>query len=279
MAVPANIKANSDASSVAAGAVLVMGKNTYTAHKNLAEDEKIQSSTWRELDAVLFAVKSFSTFIKEKRVNWETDNQAVPVIISKGSKVRQLQALAKELYFTCRDNVIDLHVTWIPRSENERADEVSKYTDYDDWKISESFFQEMDEEWGPFTIDRFANFKNTKTKRFNSLFWNPTCEAVNAFTQDWSQENNWLVPPIYLISKAILHAKACKAKGALIVPLWQSAPYWPILQKGRNNYREFVVETKTFYNTDGILEIGDYRKSLLGSPKFKSPLLAIKFEF
>ena len=105
MAVPANIKANSDASSVAAGAVLVMGKNTYTAHKNLAEDEKIQSSTWRELDAVLFAVKSFSTFIKEKRVNWETDNQAVPVIISKGSKVRQLQALAKELYFTCRDNV------------------------------------------------------------------------------------------------------------------------------------------------------------------------------
>jgi hypothetical protein len=27
--------------------------------------------------------------------------------------------------------------------------------------------------WGPHGVDRFANVDNRKTKRFNSLYWNP----------------------------------------------------------------------------------------------------------
>ena len=95
---------------------------------------------------------------------------------------------------------------------------MSKFIDYDDWRISNSFFCYLNQLWGPYTIDRFANQKNAKTVRYNALFWNPQCEAVDAFTQDWSNEVNWVVPPVFLISKALRHAKACRASGTLIAP-------------------------------------------------------------
>ena len=42
-------------------------------------------------------------------------------------------------------------------------------------------------------------------------------KAVDAFSQVWSAENNWLVPPINLVIRAIKHLVVCKARGTLIV--------------------------------------------------------------
>ena len=87
----------------------------------------------------------------------------------------------------------------------------------------------MDAMFGPHTIDRFANHENRKTERFNSAVWNPGCEQVDAFSMNWKGENNWLVPPIYLVPEVLRHIVFCKASGTLIVPHWKSAPYWPLL--------------------------------------------------
>ena len=160
---------------------------------------------------------------------------------------------------------------------NTVADEVSKSIDYDDWTTTKSFFDQMNEAWGPFTVDRFASSRNTKTKRFNSLYWNPACEAVDAFTQDWSKDVNWVVPPVHLVSKALRHARSCVARGTLVAPYWESAAYWPLLRKNKYIFRKFVVATKVFHNTGGILELGDYKKSL--STRFRSSLIAVKFQF
>jgi hypothetical protein len=43
----------------------------------------------------------------------------------------------------------------------------------------------MNELWGIYTIDRFANSTNAKLSRFNSLFWNVNTEAVDGFTYEW----------------------------------------------------------------------------------------------
>jgi len=67
-------------------------------------------------------------------------------------------------------------------------------------------------------MDRFASALNTKLHRFNSLFWQPGSEAVDAFSQIWTFENNWLVPPINLVIRTIKHLIACRAKGTLVVP-------------------------------------------------------------
>ena len=79
---------------------------------------------------------------------------------------------------------------------------------------------------GPFTVDRFASWYNAKWVRFNSRFWNPGCEAVDTFAQDWVGENNWVVPPPSQIVRTWHHFQTCKAKGVLIVPLWKGAAFW-----------------------------------------------------
>ena len=170
----AGASVNSDASSVASGAVLNIGEKSYTAHKNLSGKEKSRSSTWRELDAVHFAIQAIREKLKGLSVRWETDNQAVPIIIRKGSNKKHLQKLAKEIYYLTRNNNIDLEINWIPREQNTVADEVSKFIDYDDRTTTDSFFRELSQTWGKYSIGKFANHKN-------ALFWNPKCEAVDVF--------------------------------------------------------------------------------------------------
>ena len=77
----------------------------------------------------------------------------------------------------------------------------------------------------------FAASHNSQIAWFHSRFWCPGAEAVDAFTVNWVDEVCWLVPPIYmyLVGRAIRHAEVCRASGTLVVPLWKSAVFWPLL--------------------------------------------------
>ena len=72
--------------------------------------------------------------------------------------------------------------------------------------------------WGPHSVDRLVNHENTQLLRFNSRFWGPGTEAVDAFSVSWAGENNWLVPPVFLIPKVLNHLVASGGRGTLIVP-------------------------------------------------------------
>ena len=63
----------------------------------------------------------------------------------------------------------------------------------------------------------------------NSRFWCPGTEAVDAFSVSWAGENNWLVPPIFLIAKVLNHMAALSGGVILVVPAWPSAPFWPLI--------------------------------------------------
>ena len=107
-----------------------------------------------------------------------------------------------------------------------------------------SCFQFIAHHFGPFTIDRFADNNNSKLKRFNSKFYCPGTENVNAFTEDWSKDNNWLCPPIALVGSTIKHLKLCKASGTLLVPVWRSAYFWPILFPNGIHMASFIKDFK-----------------------------------
>ena len=80
---------------------------------------------------------------------------------------------------------IHIEPEWIPREDNEVADYLSRIVDYDDWSLSHNTFRDLDAIWGLHTVDRFASHYNTQLPRFNSHFWNPGSEAVDAFTANW----------------------------------------------------------------------------------------------
>ena len=105
-------------------------------------------------------------------------------------------------------------------------------------------FAELDAACGPHTVDRFADFHNRQTPRFNSRCWNPGAEAVDAFTVYLVGENSWWCPPVTLIPRVIGHAKVCKAVGTLVVPGWPSAPFWPVLHPSVGRFADFVSEVE-----------------------------------
>ena len=187
-----------------------------------------------------------------------------------------LQDLALHLFTSCLSNRITVDVQWIPRTENQEADAISKMIDYDDWETTQVLFQYLNDIWGPHTIDRFADNKNAKVSRFNSRFWCPGTECVDAFSLDWSNENNYLVPPVHRITRVIYHAILTKSTGTLIVPWWPSAPFWPLLFQTSNLTQKYVHKVLMFSDTSSLLKQGNFKKSLLSSERFTSPLGAFR---
>jgi hypothetical protein len=87
------------------------------------------------------------------------------------------------------------------------------------WKVADWVFQLAEERWGPHNIDRFADERNSKCKRWNSRYWTIRGEAADAFTQDWRGDNNWLVPPLRDIPRVLMYLKEQNARETILVPL------------------------------------------------------------
>ena len=201
----------------------------HIAQGNWLPDEAVQSSTWRKLVAVGRVLESVAHKLSNLRVRWFTDNQNVVRILQVGSAKPHIQVEALRVFKACICYNIRLEPEWIPRDRNQLADYYSCTVDYDDWHIDPSVFAELDALWGPYSVDRFASSYNKQVERFNSRFAYPGTEAMDAFTVDWHGENNWWCPPPSLIPRVISHAETCKAQGTLVVPCWESAPFWPLL--------------------------------------------------
>ena len=148
-------------------------------------------------------------------------------ILSVGSRSPALQNEALVIFDASVAHQVRIEPEWIPREENQQADLISRIIDHDDWSVHPDIFQRLERMWGPHTVDRFASFFNTQLPRFNSRFWNPGSEAVDAFTCDWHGENNWWCPPVYLVPRVLRHAQATRVTGTLLVPKWPSATFCP----------------------------------------------------
>ena len=143
-------------------------------------------------------------------------------------------------------------------------------------------FAGLDEAWGPHTVDRFASWHNCQLPRFNSRCWNPGSEAVDAFTVNWyhNGENNWLCPPIGLIPRVIRHAQGCVAKGSLIVPLWPSAPFWPLIcPYNTGHFSPFIKECRELHLGESLFLPGLSGAVLFNGEVPNTKVLALRCNF
>ena len=218
-----------------------------------SQGERSRSSSWREAEAVKRVLNSNLDQVRGKKVKVYSDNKNVESILKIGSRKEDLQNIANEIFETCQSNEISLSVQWIPRESNERADYLSRCRDSDDWSVQEWVFKHLDAKWGPHTIDRFASFYNSYCARFNSRWWVPGTEAVDALDQVWGKpEINWVVPPPRLILQVLKKVVMENASCTLIVPEWPSAPYYPALQS--ELVRRRIVDTFVLPRIDAIKE-------------------------
>ena len=191
--------------------------------------------------------------------------------------MEKLQEIALNIFEIMSAFNIKLSVFWIPRKYNTKADALSKNTDNGDWVTTFNLIYIIERRWGNITIDRFASDKNRKLTRFNSRYLCPETEGVNAFSLDWSNEFNLIVPPVYLISKTIPHflASSSEARAGLVCPRWPSATFWPLLHKKVNEFHEFVDDSFTVKNTTNYIKLEDNEKSFKGSKNFKDQFLVL----
>ena len=248
--------------------------------KNLSPDEAVQSSTWRELFAIFFALKYFDTNINSKHTCWQTDNYAGSIIVSSGSNKQHLQKLAESIYDLTVSRSIKLDVQWVPRKQNTIADPLSKMYYFEDWETTNTLFKYLNRVQGSFTIDRFANNENCKTKVFNSKYWCPNMAYVDAFSTSWQHDNNYLVTHICIVPKAIKQFRLSKAQEVLRAPFWPSAAFWPLPFNHKNKTpSHFLKDFKIFPDPTQCFQLGNNKSSLIGSTRFKSKVICIKLDF
>ena len=267
----------SDASAVGCGSFIAVENKVF--QQNWSQTERYKSSTWRELTTVALSIDSLVNELRSQTVSWFTDNQNVVSIISKGSKVPELQSIALSIFQKCMTNNISLDLQWIPRDLSYAADEISKIIDYDDYTINDEVFAFLDDTWGPHTIDRFACHYNRKVSRFNSKYFQPGTCGVNAFSQNWEFDNNWLCPPVYLTTKVVNHSRVCRATGTLVVPLWRSAHFWTIICDDGVHFSNFVHDWFILPQIPNLFVRGKAKNCLFGNGELNFMVLALRIDF
>ena len=206
------------------------------------EEEARGSSTFRELLAVKYMLQSFGNVLQNESLQVHIDNFSATRILLVGSTKKHLQNIAIDIFQHCVMNNIKLIPQWVPRDQNTEADYYSRINDTDDWGVDMECFNYISKRFGPFNVDRFADNLNKKVDLFNSKYYCPGTASVDAFTADWKGYNNWICPPISLIAASIRHLELCKAQGTLLIPVWESAYYWPLLYHNGLHLADFIKD-------------------------------------
>lgn len=126
--------------------------------------------------------------------------------------------------------------------------------DPDDWRLNPVVFKQLDERFGPHTVDRFARRATTQLPRFWSRFAEPGAEGINSLTADWSGENNWICCPFDMLHAVLGHVERCKAIATIVVPHWPNRPWWPLLLQLATDWIEIPVTAHSFLSDSGLPE-------------------------
>jgi hypothetical protein len=184
-------------------------------------------SNQRELLAVIKAILSFLDLLKRKKVMIHSDNITTVCLINQtAGRTTQLNLINRTLLSILTTHNIEVAAIHIPGKSNVKADELSRLRDKSDWMLNRDIFQKLDTIWGPHTVDRFATDLNAQTRRFNSMRRCPGSEAVNAFTQDWSKDNNWINPPFSMLQLVINKIIRQRATATIVAPIWRAQPWF-----------------------------------------------------
>ena len=136
-----------------------------------------------------------------------------------------LHIIALKIFQICADNAIHLEIQWIPRTEIEKADFISRLIGIGDWQITRDCFKAIERLWGIHTVDCFANYYSKKVSKYFSRFWNSDSSGVDFFVQNIKGENCLVIPPVELIVRAPHYLYVCKPTATMIVSFWPSSQF------------------------------------------------------
>lgn len=186
------------------------------------------ASNLRELMAVFMALKSFLHLLRKKNVQIISDNvSAVAYINFQGGPSRQLTEVARDIWGLSVQHGFHIQARYSPGISAEilLPDQLSRYMSKYEWQLHPRVFRYLDFVHGPHSIDRFASMVSTQCQRYNSMYFDPFTEGVDALSQDWTMENNFVNCPLTLLNRVLDLVRDQRATATVIAPMW-NAQMW-----------------------------------------------------
>ena len=88
---------------------------------------------------------------------------------------------------------------------------------------------------------------------------------------------NWIVPAPRDVLRVLTKLESDKAKGTVVLPLWQSAPFWPVLQPSENCFTHFVKEFRLLPQLNVIVP-GNGNNGIFSKIPLPFKLMAVKID-
>jgi hypothetical protein len=244
-----------------------------------------KDSTYLEMYGYLMLLQALEHEIKGRpvRLLLHTDSQAGHYLVGDGGgHMREdYNELLAEIYFYCIQRQIVLIMHWVPREENVAADALTNIKDDADLMLDTAVFADLHSNpfWGPFGIDRTATHLNSQLPTFNSRWACPGTSGVNCFRFNWFGVNNWSNPDFAMIAKIFRHMSTCRARGAVLVPVWPSRPWWAMLYPfGTDELAPWILHVRHLPSREGLFRFafgGSSRPA--PAPRFDCMVLKVDF--
>lgn len=193
---------------------------------------RTKSSNWREAQATLLALQAFRGLVRNNTLLLRSDNASNVANLNRGGSSSQpLTDIVRAVWRLSLTLRAPFKAAFYAGRENTWADTLSRIArDNSDWQLHPRLWQKVDSLWGPHSIDLFATSNNCQLPRFFAYRPSPGAAAIDAFIQDWRKERNlYGNPPFAQIGRVLQKVIAERVTMTIIVPVWRTAPWWPVL--------------------------------------------------
>ena len=185
-----------------------------------------------ELLAAFFALKCFCSHMSNCHIQIQIDNTTALAYINNmgGSKSKELNQLAVQIWEWCILRNIWLSAVHIPGRLNTGADEKSRvFSDNHEWMLNKHPFDKILLRHPGLDFDLFASRLNYQISRYCSWQADPNSTHEDAFTMNWNGLKFYAFPPFSLLPRCLQKISQDRAQGILIAPLWPTQTWFPVL--------------------------------------------------
>ena len=205
-----------------------------------------------ELKAIYLALCSYiRSPNKYQHVQIQCDNTiAISYVNNMGGKIHTLNKLAIKIWDYCTSQNIWLTAVHIPGKCNKVADKMSREFDVNtEWSLSLNIFHLIEKQFDfcP-EIDLFATRLNYKVDKYVSWLPDPSFIAVDAFSISWAGMKIYAYPPFSLVGMVISKIIKGNTHGIMIIPVWPTQHWFPLLVKHLIHYPILLPQTKSTIN-------------------------------
>ena len=123
-----------------------------------------------------------------------------------------LNELAESIWALALSENIQIRIIHIAGASNDQADHLSRLSQQYEWQLHPGIFSQLDDMWGPHTMDRFASLSTAQLQTYNSRYLDPWTSGVDA-------SSNGLIQTQLCestISYARTYLEACKTSKSLL---------------------------------------------------------------